>query len=136
MDLTQRTHGRLLAALSFNNRYPSPSSSSPSISSVRRDSALFVCSGLFLLAFYFFFHPFLSFTSSLSLSIFSNTFQMPLPDFHWLLFLLKFLFISPSQPGSHTVPLFNLFLFRSALLLLFSSLHRCVCWSNPRQRIL
>lgn len=36
MDLTQRTHGRLLAALCFNNRYPSPSSSSPSISSVSR----------------------------------------------------------------------------------------------------
>lgn len=36
MDLTQRTHGRLLAALSFNNRYLSPSSSSPSISYVSR----------------------------------------------------------------------------------------------------
>lgn len=52
MDLTQQTHGRLLAALSFNNRYPSPSSSSPSISSVSR-----VCVCLFWpfhLGFFFF----------------------------------------------------------------------------------
>lgn len=45
MDLTQRTLGRLLAALSFNNRYPSPSSSSPSISSVSQVCEFTVCFG-------------------------------------------------------------------------------------------
>lgn len=40
MNLTQWTHGRLLAALSFNNHYPSPSSPSLSISCVSRVSVL------------------------------------------------------------------------------------------------
>lgn len=50
MDLTQWTHGRLLAALSFNNRYPSPSGASPSIISVSWVCGflcLFVCLGPF-----------------------------------------------------------------------------------------
>lgn len=68
MDLTQQTRGRLLAALPFNNRYPSPSSSSPSISSVVRVCGfpLFVCS---LLAFHLcspFLFPHIFFLSSLT----------------------------------------------------------------------
>lgn len=89
MDLTQRTHGRLLAALSFNNRYPSPSSSSPSISSVSQVCGLTVCSG-----------P----------SVFSPLFHMLSPSSEtrlrplYLIFLAsEALFHLPLQPGFHTL---------------------------------
>lgn len=118
-DLTQRTHGRLLAALSFNNRYPSPSSSSPSINSVVFCVCLF---WPFHLALFFF-----------ALSVFCNTFQTPKPDFEWLLLLSEASFHLPSQPGFHT-------LIQSLRLplshLLFSFLHRRTRSSNPQQKIL
>lgn len=129
MDLTQQTHGRLLAALPFNNHYPSPSSSSPSISSVARVCGfpLFVCSGLSLLSFIYFlplFYPHISLSSP-------THFRLPyLIFFLQLLFLLNLLFISSCCLGFHI--LFNLFLFS----LLFSSSHHCICWSNPQKNIL
>lgn len=86
MDLTQRAHGRLLAALSFNNRYPSPSSSSPSISSGSQLHSLF---WPVLLSLFFVSH---------APSIFQIPFQTSVPDFSCVRS-----FPLPLQPGIHTL---------------------------------
>lgn len=91
MDLTQRTHGRLLAALSFNNRYLSPPSSSPSIRSVSQRFVLFC---LFVLAFpTCFLFPFLPCFFHMLPPSSLNTFQIPY--FLWLFFCLRSFFSSP-----------------------------------------
>lgn len=74
MDLTQQTHGTLLATLSFNNRYPSSSCLSPSINSVSPVCG-FPCLSL-LPPFLF-----LPFILSHTLTILWSTFQTTIPDF-------------------------------------------------------
>lgn len=84
MDLTQQTHRRLLATLSFNNCYPSSSRSSPSISSVSS-----VC-GFQCLSVW----PSFFFSQSFFL-VLCHTIQTPVPGFQQLLWLLKRLLSSP-----------------------------------------
>lgn len=83
-DLTQQTHRRLLATLSFNNCYPSSSRSSPSISSVSS-----VC-GFQCLSVW----PSFFFSQSFFLLL-CHRIQTPVPDFQQLLWLQKRLLSSP-----------------------------------------
>lgn len=94
MDLTQLTHGRLLAALSLNSRYLSTSSSSLSISSVSRGCGFPCLCWSFLLLIFLSFHM---------LPPSSITHFTPLPGSQSLLFLLKLVFIFSLQPAFHTL---------------------------------
>lgn len=98
MDLTQQTHGRLLAAFSFNNRYPSPPLLPPSIRSVI-SVCLFVsffsqcvCFGL---TFSFPSSSFPAFYTHTHLHVLEQISDTPNLIFQQLLLLQKPLFISP-----------------------------------------
>lgn len=113
MGLTQQTHGRLLPALSFDNRYPSPTSTSPSISSVSRVFVLFARLFLPLLFFlpFFFFRPLSLPPSSVThirrthliFSLLQKLpFPLPLPSgFHTLIQSLSPPALSPPPPLFH-----------------------------------
>lgn len=110
MDLTQQTHGRLLAAFSFNNRYPSPPLLPPSIRSVI-SVCLFVsffsqcvCFGL---TFSFPSSSFPAFYTHTHTSMFWNRFQTPRTWFFSSFSCFRSLFSSPlaawlSHP--HSIP--------------------------------
>ena len=107
MDLTQQTHGTLLATLSFNNRYPSSSCLSPSINSVSSVCG-FLCLSLL--------PPFL-FLLTHTLTIFCSTIQATIPDFQGA---IEDSFNLHSLLGFHTLIQYLPLLL---CLLLFSSLH-------------
>lgn len=119
----QQTRGTLLAALSFNNRYPSPSVSSVS----------WVCSCLFW--------PFFLLSVSLSpffflsyaLSISCNVFPTSAPGFQELFYPCDASFHLPLQPAFHT--LIQSLPFPLSLPL-FSSLYCYIYWYKLQQKIL